>query len=133
MDSVSIELEDDIDVSRGDVLVLSEEKSPMVGKEIKIKLCWFSERGLNIGGKYVLLHNTNETICILVSIDYKIDINSLNEDYNEKKIMKNDICRVNIKTYKPLIYERYCDNRLLGSVILVDMVSNETVGAGMIE
>jgi len=133
MDSVSIELEDDIDVSRGDVFVLSGENMPRVGNEVKMKLCWFSDRELTIGGKYVLLHNTNETICIVKEIDYKIDINTLNENYSDKKIFMNDICRVNIKTFKPLVYERYFDNRLLGSVILVDMITNETVGAGMIE
>ena len=129
--SVAITLEDEIDISRGDILVRTNNQ-PKVGQDIELMVCWFNEKKLVMNGKYALKHTTSEVRCLVKNIQYKVDINTLHRLENDKEIKMNDIARISIRTTKPLLYDRYKRNRYTGSVILIDESTNETVGAGMI-
>ncbi|NOY36604.1 MAG: sulfate adenylyltransferase subunit CysN [Chlorobi bacterium] len=129
--SVVMTLEDDIDISRGDMIV-GENKSPEVNQDVDIMLCWLNEKPMNLGGKYWLKHTTSDVRCMITDLKYKIDINSLNKNYDDKGIGLNEIGRVSLKTTKPLLYDAYHLNRVTGSLILIDEATNNTVGAGMI-
>jgi sulfate adenylyltransferase subunit 1 len=130
--SVTFLLEDDIDISRGDMLVRTNNK-PEVSQDIEIMLCWFDHsKPLQEKGKYLLKHTTQDTRCMVKEIRYKLDINSLHRETENKEINSNDIARVVIRTMKPLLFDSYRKNRSTGSVILVDEGTNSTVAAGMI-
>lgn len=129
--SVTMQLEDDLDLSRGDMIV-RENNHPEVGQDIEVMVCWFNERPLQLRGKYVILHTTKEARCIVKEIRYKLDINTLHRDEEDKRIGMNDISRIVIRTTKPLFYDIYRKNRITGSVIFVDEGTNETMAAGMI-
>ena len=129
--SVTMTLDTDIDISRGDMIV-RENNVPNVSQDIDIMICWMSERDLIPNGKYAVKHTTKDVRCIIKDIRYKVDINSLHRSENDKKIGMNDIARIQIRTTAPLFYDNYRKNRITGSVILIDEGTNETVGAGMI-
>jgi len=129
--SISICLTDDIDVSRGDMIV-KENNLPIISQDIEMMFCWFNERPMQIKGKYILRHTTQEVKCIINELRYKIDINTLTRNETDKHIGMNDIGRVAIRTQKPIFYDSYRKNRITGSVILIDEGTNETVAAGMI-
>ena len=129
--SVTITLNDDIDISRGDMLV-RQNNQPEVKQDIDLMLCWLNEKKLQPNGKYALKHTTNDVRCIIKDIKYKVNINDLHRIEDDKEINMNDIARVSIRTTKPLYYDRYTRNRTTGSLILIDESTNETVGAGMI-
>ena len=130
-DSVSITLEDHIDISRGD-LIVSKGDLPEISQDVKMMICWFNEKPLLSGGRYLVRHTSNEVGCIIKSIDYRMNIETLTEDYNDLEIKMNDIAHIKIKTSKPLFFDAYRKNNITGSVILIDEGTNETVGAGMI-
>ncbi|UII22672.1 sulfate adenylyltransferase subunit CysN [Fulvivirga ligni] len=129
--SVTIQLEDDIDISRGDMIV-RENNKPNVGQDVEIMLCWMNEKALVPNGKYGIKHTTNDARCMVKNIQYKVDINTLHRIEDDKTIKMNDIARVTLRTTKPLFFDRYTRNRITGSVILIDEATNETVAAGMI-
>jgi len=129
--SVNILLEDDIDVSRGDMIV-KEFSKPTISQDIDIMLCWFYDNGFNIGNKYILKHTTKEVRCMIKEIRYKIDINTLHRLQDDKTIRMNDIGRISLHTSSPLYFDAYKNNKITGSVILIDEKTNNTVGAGMI-
>lgn len=129
--SVTLQLEDELDLSRGDMIV-RENNRPEVGQDIEVMVCWFNDKSMRLRGKYTVLHTTQEVRCIIKDIRYKLDINSLHRMQEDKEINMNDICRVVMRTTKPLYYDAYRKNRITGSIILVDEATNETVGAGMI-
>ncbi|MFC0876080.1 sulfate adenylyltransferase subunit CysN [Saccharicrinis sp. FJH2] len=129
--SVTIELEDDIDISRGD-MITDQENMPRVGQEINLMVCWFNERKLVPRGKYAIKHTTNEVRAIVNSVNYKMDVNSLEQDDSDLTVGLNDIANITIKTAKPLFYDSYNKNRITGSLIFIDEATNETVAAGMI-
>jgi sulfate adenylyltransferase subunit 1 len=129
--SVTITLEDEIDISRGDMIVRTNNQ-PNVSQDLDIMLCWMNDKKLIAGGKYAIKHTTNEARCMIKNIHYKMDINSLHRIEDDKEIGMNDIARVTLRTTKPLLYDRYQRNRMTGSVILIDEATHETVGAGMI-
>ncbi len=129
--SVTMTLDTDIDISRGDMIV-RENNVPTVSQDLDIMVCWLSERPLLTGGKYSLKHTTKDVRCIIKDVRYKIDINSLHRLEHDKSIGMNDIARVQLRTTAPLFYDSYRKNRITGSVILIDEATNETVGAGMI-
>lgn len=129
--SVSITLEDEIDMSRGDMFVKPNNK-PLVEQDIEAMLCWFNEKPLAVGGKYVIKHTSREAKCILKAVMYKIDINTLHKLEDEKVLKMNDIGRVVIRTTVPLLMDKYYRNRVTGSFILIEEGTNETVAAGMI-
>lgn len=129
--SVTLQLEDELDLSRGDMIV-RENNRPEVGQDLEVMVCWFNDRPMRLRGKYTLMHTTQEVRCIIKDIRYKLDINSLHRMQDDKEINMNDICRVVMRTTKPLFYDAYRKNRITGSIILIDEATNETVGAGMI-
>jgi len=130
--SVSILLEDDLDLSRGDMIVRPNNQ-PIVSQDIEVMLCWFDqEKPIQLRGKYTVLHTTNEVRCLIKEVRYKLDINTLHRDQENKSLHMNDIGRVVLRTTKPLYYDSYRKNRITGSLILIDEVSKNTVAAGMI-
>jgi len=129
--SVAITLEDDLDVGRGDMIV-KKNNQPALLQEFDAMVCWFNSQPARLRVKYNLLHTTNETKVMLTEIIYKIDINSLERDGEDKYIGMNDICRVKLKSAKPIMADPYRENRFTGSFILIDESTNETVAAGMI-
>jgi sulfate adenylyltransferase subunit 1 len=131
-DSVSILIEDQIDINRGDMIV-KPDGLPLAGKEITLMLCWFNEKSLRTGGKYILRNNTHETTCIVGSVNYKMNINTLEKDYSDSEVKMNDIANVTIRTSKAIFYDTYKNNNTTGSLILIEEGTNETAGAGMIE
>lgn len=129
--SVTVLLEDDLDLSRGD-MIARENNQPEVTQDIDAMVCWFNEKPLQHLGKYTVLHTTNEARCIIKEIRYKLNINTLHRELDDKKVQMNDIARVVFRTTKPLFTDSYRKNRITGSLIFVDEGTNETVGAGMI-
>jgi sulfate adenylyltransferase subunit 1 len=130
-DSVSFTLDAQIDISRGDMIVKSGEL-PQSGNDITLMTCWFNERPLKTGGKYLVRNNTNETSCIIKSVNYKMNISTLEKDYSDLNVHMNDISNISIRTAKPLFFDSYKKNNITGSLILIEEGTNETVGAGMI-
>jgi len=129
--SVVLTLEDDIDISRGDMIVRPNNQ-PHVGQDIDLMICWLNEKKLVAGGKYAIKHTTKELRCVVKEIRYKVNINSLHRVEDDVILGLNDIGRIAIRTTSPLFYDSYKKNRSTGSIILVDEFTNETVGAGMI-
>jgi sulfate adenylyltransferase subunit 1 len=129
--SIAIELEDDLDISRGDMIV-KPNNQPEVNQDIDTMLCWFSPQPLKVGGKYVLRHTTAEVRTMIKDVVYKMDINELQKNENDKDVKMNDIARIKLRTTKPLFFDPYKKNRETGSLILVDEATNNTVAAGMI-
>ncbi len=129
--SVAIRLEDEIDISRGD-MIIRENNIPHVSQDIEVMVCWLNERPLQLNGKYTVRHTTKEVRCIVKEIRYKVDINTLHRMENDKEIRMNDIGRIHLRTTAPLFYDEYRRNRMTGSLILIDEGTNETVGACMI-
>jgi len=129
--SVTITLEDDIDISRGDMIVRSNNQ-PEAKQDIEVMLCWLNNKGPIPRGKYTIRHTTSDAKAMIKDIRYKLDINSLHRNEEDKSITANDICRAILRTTKPLLIDSYRKNRITGSIILVDEGTNETVAAGMI-
>lgn len=129
--SVVMTLEDEIDISRGDVLVKPNNQTE-IGQDIDLMICWLNEKPIQQRGKYVLKHTTKELKCIVKEVRYKVDINTLHKIEEDKSIGLNDIGRILIRTTAPLFYDSYKKNRATGSLLLIDEFTNETVGAGMI-
>ena len=129
--SVCITLVDNIDISRGDMLV-RENNQPNFSQEIDIMICWMHAKPLLLKGKYTIRHTSQTARCIIKDIKYKIDINTLHRIEEAKDIGLNDIGRISLKSTKPLFFDKYNRNRNTGSVIIIDEATNETVGAGMI-
>lgn len=131
-ESVDITLSDDIDISRGDVIVAVDGKQPHIEQDVLLNVCWFRNSPMQQGKKYVIRHATQQTLGIIKEIEYKIDINTREKEYGVDKLIMNDIARVRIKTADPLIFDYYKDNRTMGSLIFIEEGTNDTVGAGMI-
>ncbi len=129
--SVAIQLTDDIDISRGDMIV-REGNQPEITQDITAMVVWMGERPLQLGKKYTLMHTTNEVKTMVKSIQYKVDISTLQRNEEEKSIGKNDIAKITLRTTKPLFVDSYRSNRATGSFILVEEGTNETVGVCMI-
>ncbi len=129
--SVTVLLEDNIDISRGDMIVRVNNQ-PEVTQDMDVMISWFNERPLTPNGKYTIMHTTQEARCMIKEVKYRLDINTLHRDLENKEIKMNDIGRVTLRITKPLFVDAYRKNRITGSVILVDEGTNETVGAGMI-
>lgn len=129
--SVSITLEDDIDLSRGDMLTRLNNK-PLLNQELDVMLCWLHSNPAKFRGKYIVKHTTNEQKAMLTELIYRVNINNLERETEHIEIGMNDICRVRIKMMKPLLTDSYKVNRATGSLILMDEATNETVAAGMI-
>jgi bifunctional enzyme CysN/CysC len=128
--SVALRLEDEIDISRGDMLVQAEDQ-PAVSKEIDAMVCWMSEQPLAVRGKYTIKHTTRSARAIVESIEHRVDINTL-DHHDASQLSLNEIGRVHLRCSAPLMIDPYSRNRTTGSFILIDESSNDTVAAGMI-
>ena len=129
--SVTMTLTDEIDISRGDMIV-RENNIPEVGQDIEILVTWMSSHPLSPRTKVAIKHTTNHCIGMIKDIKYKVDINTLHRIKDVEKLDMNDIGRVSLRTSKPLFYDTYKKNRQTGSLIIIDEQTNETIGAGMI-
>ncbi len=130
--SVTITLEDEIDISRGDMIAKANNTSK-VGQDIEAMICWFSSaQKLTARSRYAIRHTTNEAKAIVSEIRYKVDINTLHKIEDDTTLELNEIGRIVIRTSSPLFYDPYSRNRNTGSFVLIDEKTNETVGAGMI-
>ncbi|MFT4801102.1 MAG: sulfate adenylyltransferase subunit 1 [Flavobacteriaceae bacterium] len=129
--SVTMTLVDEIDVSRGDMIV-RENNVPEVGQDIDVIVTWMSTIPLQVRSKVVIKHTTNECVGLIKEVKYKVDINTLHRIEGVDSIDMNDIGRISIRTSKPLFYDSYKKNRQTGSIIIVDEQTNETIAAGMI-
>lgn len=129
--SVTIRLEDELDVSRGDMIVRINNV-PEISQDIDMMVCWMNPAKLQLNGKYGIRHTTREARCVVKNILYKVDVNTLHRMQDDKEVGMNDIARISVRTTKPFFFDKYQINRFTGSVILIDEGTNETVGAGMI-
>jgi len=128
--SVTLLLDDEIDISRGDMIVKTDEQPPVV-RQIETMLCWLSESPLDPRRKYLIRHTTRDTKAMLEGIDERIDVNTL-ERLPAERLEMNDIARVRFKLAQPVFVDPYVKNRSTGAFIVIDETSNNTVGAGMI-
>jgi sulfate adenylyltransferase subunit 1 len=129
--SISITLEDNIDIGRGDMIVRSNNKPEPV-QDLEVMLCWMNNSPAKPRTKYTIRHTSNEQTAMIKEVVYKIDIETLGRNIEDKEIAMNDICRVRIRTTRPLMIDSYRENRSTGNLILIDESTNETVAAGMI-
>lgn len=129
--SVTMTLDRDVDISRGDMIV-RENNVPSMEQEFDVMICWMNANNLQVGGKYAIRHTVKDARCVIKDIRYKVDINSMHRNESDKEIAMNDIARINVKTTVPLYFDSYRKNRHTGSIILIDEATNETVAAGMI-
>jgi len=129
--SITLTLNDDIDISRGDMIV-RENNIPEVSQKINVMLNWMNDKPLQVNQKFILKHTAQEIKCILTDILYEININTLHRDESISTLKLNSIGRVSLKLAKAIYYDKYNLNRTTGSIILIDPLTNETVGAGMI-
>lgn len=129
--SVTMTLEDEIDISRGDIIA-KPNNQPHSEQDIDLMICWMNQRPINLNSKFFIRHTTKEVRGVLKEIQYKLDINSLQRVENVEQLGMNDIARVKIRTAQPLSFDSYRKNRITGSIILVDEGTYETVAAGMI-
>jgi sulfate adenylyltransferase subunit 1 len=130
--SATITLEDEIDMSRGDMLVKANNQ-PVPTQDVDAMVCWFSsDKPLTGRGKYILRHTTKEVKAIVTEVCYKININTLRKIEDDLTLNLNDIGRIKVRTSAPLIADSYKSNRITGSFVLIDELTNATVAAGMI-
>jgi sulfate adenylyltransferase subunit 1 len=130
--AVILHLEDDIDISRGDMLV-KKDNQPFLGQDLEVLLCWMDSKPLKPGNKYLIQHNSRRIKSVVKEIEYRLDVNSLEKEEGIDSVGLNEIVRAKIKTASPLAYDLYKDLRVNGGLILIDETSNVTVGACMIQ
>ncbi|MFC2086364.1 sulfate adenylyltransferase subunit 1 [Bacteroidota bacterium] len=129
--SVTLTLEDDFDISRGD-MITKVNNGPLHGQDLELMICWLHKKPLIMRGKYAVKHTSKDVRCMITDVKFKVDINTLDRKTDDKNIGLNDIARITIRTTKPLFYDSYRKSRNTGSLILIDEATNETVGAAMI-
>lgn len=130
--SVVLHLKDDVDISRGDMIVLTASQ-PTLGKDIEARICWMDDRkDLKVGNKYTLQHGAARVRCVVKAIHYKIDVNTYAQLDAPNGLVLNDVAQVSFRTASALPYDSYSQNRANGAMILIDETSNITVGACMI-
>ncbi|WP_430898146.1 MULTISPECIES: sulfate adenylyltransferase subunit 1 [unclassified Paraflavitalea] len=126
--SAVIHLNEDIDISRGDSIVLSHQQ-PNVSNELEVLLCWLDEKPLQPGNKYLLQHNSRLVRAMVRNLAFKLDVNSLEEQPVEGGVKLNEVVKATIKTASPLVFDAYDQLPLNGTAILIDETSNSTVAA----
>jgi len=130
--SVTIHLADDIDISRGDSIVKTDNQ-PQVANELEVLLCWLDEKPLQPGNKYYLQHNSRLLRAVVKQVEYKLDVNTLQRLPVDADVKLNEVVKATIKTASPLVYDSYTKVRANGSAILVDETSNNTVAAVLLQ
>ncbi|EPE00693.1 sulfate adenylyltransferase subunit 1 [Capnocytophaga sp. oral taxon 336] len=131
-DPVVLHIEDDIDISRGDYFA-KQGAEPQQGQDIEAIVCWMDKRELREGNKYLLQQRSKLVKAIVKEIEYKIDVNTLNQTEGVESVKLNEIAKIRLKTASPLVYDTFQSNPPMGSAILIDETSNATVGAVMID
>jgi sulfate adenylyltransferase subunit 1 len=129
--SVTLRLKDEIDISRGDMIV-RKNNQPEAKQDVEAMVCWLGDKPMQANGKYALKHTSNDVRCMIKDIQYKLDINTLHRLEDDKNIEMNDIARIKLRTTKPIFVDEYSRNRMTGSFVLIDEATNNTVAAGMI-
>jgi bifunctional enzyme CysN/CysC/sulfate adenylyltransferase subunit 1 len=129
--SVTLVLNDDVDASRGDVLV-GRESLPGMNTEMRANVCWMNPRPLRSGKKYLLKHTSQTVQAIVTSLEGRINIQNFDNDRAVEELAMNDIGEIRLRTARPLVFDGYSANRLTGSFILIEPGTNHTVGAGML-
>ncbi|NML69790.1 sulfate adenylyltransferase [Chryseobacterium sp. RP-3-3] len=127
-----IQITEDIDISRGDLFAVAEEL-PTVEKEVEVLLCWLDHKALLPGNKYLLQHHSRQLKAVVKQVDYKINVNTLEQETAEGEVKLNEIAKVTIRTAQPLVFDDFISNKKTGSAILVDETSNATVAACIIQ
>ena len=130
-DPVVLHIEDDIDISRGDYFA-KQGAEPQQGQDIEALVCWMDKRELREGNKYLLQQRSRLVKAIVKEIEYKIDVNTLDQTEGVESVKLNEIAKIRLKTAAPLVYDAFQSNPPMGSAILIDETSNATVGAVMI-
>ena len=130
--SATLQIADDIDVGRGDMLVSADYEQPQIAQTVSLTVCWFNQTPMRCGNRYIVRHTTRETQSVIKSIDSRINIGTLQKETGAESLAMNDIAEITIKTASPLIFDPYKKNRATGSLIFIDANTFETVGAGMI-
>jgi sulfate adenylyltransferase subunit 1 len=129
--SVILHLADDVDISRGD-LIVSAENQPMLSQNLDGMICWMDSKPLAVGSKYLLQHGTARVRCVVREIPYRLDIETYDQILNPDELKLNDMARVVLKTARPVPFDPYSENRSNGAAILIDETSHVTVGAVML-
>jgi bifunctional enzyme CysN/CysC len=129
--SVTVRLEDELDVSRGD-MICRPHNQPTMAQNIDAMVCWMADAPLRPGSKLALKHTTRSVRTLVKELQYRLDVNTLHRDESADALQLNDIGRVRLRTTAPLLADEYRRNRSTGGFILVDEVTNATVGAGII-
>jgi sulfate adenylyltransferase subunit 1 len=113
-------------------MLVKPNNQPTISQDVDVTVCWFNQKPLTLGGKYLLRHATKEARGVVKEISYKLDINTLRRIEDDKKIGMNDIAKIKLRVSSPLMVDSYRRNRATGSLILIDEFTHETVGAGMV-
>jgi sulfate adenylyltransferase subunit 1 len=113
-------------------MIISPDDLPAMSQSLNLMTCWFNEKPLRVGGRYLIRMNTNEAGCVIKRVSYRMNIDTLEQDHENTTVNMNDIAEINIMTSKPVFYDPYKKNRITGSLVIIDEGSNETVAAGMI-
>jgi bifunctional enzyme CysN/CysC len=129
--SVTVRLEDDIDISRGDMLCRPNNQ-PSVSQDVEAMVCWLHDEPMRLNGKYALKHTTRAARALVKELRYRLDVNTLHRDETATTLGLNEIGRIRLRSTVPLFTDPYRTNRTTGSFILVDEATNATVGAGMV-
>ena len=131
--SVTLLLEDDLDISRGDLIARADEATPpTVARELEAIVCWMADAPLRAGGRYALKHTTRAVRAIVEAVDWHLDVETLGREDNSHGLALNEIGHVRLRLSGPLAFDPYARNRETGSFILIDEATNDTVGAGLI-
>jgi len=130
-ESVVVRLEDDLDISRGDMLCRPNNR-PNVGQDVSAMVCWMASEPLREGSTFAIKHTTRWARARVRSLQYRLDVNALHHDSRASELNLNDIGRIHLRTTAPLFYDEHRDNRATGSFVLVDEQTNATVAAGML-
>jgi sulfate adenylyltransferase subunit 1 len=129
--SVTISLADDLDISRGDMIVKAQSL-PQTSQDVEVMICWMNEKPLQMDMKYAIKHTTRDARCVVKEVMYKVNVNTLERIESDTLVRMNDIARVSLRTTKPLFFDSYNRNRRTGALILINEATNETVGVAMI-
>jgi sulfate adenylyltransferase large subunit len=129
--SVTLLLEDELDVSRGDIICHPGD-APQLARELEATICWMTDAPLRAGARYAIKHATHAARVIVDEVVDRVDVHTLDAEPDAAELALNDIGRVRLRTSKPMAFDAYARNRATGSFILIDEATNDTVGAGMI-
>jgi len=130
--SAVIQLDKDVDISRGDLLV-NLNKQPRFTNQLEAKICWMHQKPLQVGSKYIIQNQTNRVKAVVKSIEYLVNINNFEKQFNAEEIALNQIAKITIKTATPMAFDAYADLQAQGGIIFIDENTNVTVGAGILE